>query len=133
MQLLKFGLIFLAALVVYVGAILAGFNLPGAALLKKSIAGNEVLKVTVLMDNRVQDPVANVEVDVAETPGPPPEGGVSPTDSKGVATFHIKPGTYVIYFNNANFPKNLAVPELVPVTVTQGEVAQVTIQVSTAK
>lgn len=115
----------------YFGAIFLGFNLPKPAFLGNSISGSAVLEVKLLMDNNVQDPVAKIEVDLAEKPGPPPEGGVATTDQTGTATFNVKPGQYVIYFNQANFPKNLAIPQTQPVTVSQEGPNVVTILIST--
>jgi hypothetical protein len=133
LKVLIYALVFIAILVTfYVGAILAGFNLPGAGLIQKNdISGSAVLEVKLVMDNRAQDPLANIEVDVAEEPGPPPEGGVAATNDAGVATFQIKPGSYVVYFNSLSFPENLAIPESKPVTVTKEGPNQVTITVDT--
>lgn len=120
-----------AVVVLYAGAIFAGLNVPKPAFLDTGIAGNAELKVTLLMDNNVKNSLANVEVDVAEKPGPPPKGGVAVTDEQGVATFKIKPGNYVIYFNEASFPKNLAVPQLQQITVSEGEANAKTLLVTT--
>jgi hypothetical protein len=116
----------------YFGATFLGFNLPKPAFLTDSISGSAVLEVRLLMDNNVQDPVARVEVDLAEEPGPPPDGGVATTDQTGTATFNVKPGEYVIYFNDSNFPENLSAPATQPVTVTQEGPNVVTIMLSTA-
>jgi len=85
-----------------------------------TIKGDAVLEVTLLMNNNSRDPLGKIEVDVAEKPGPPPEGGIAITDESGIATFRIKPGVYFIYFNNSNFPKNLSTPEPSSVVVTEG-------------
>ncbi len=77
-----------------------------------SIKGDAVLKVTVVTDKN--EPVKNLEVDVAEKSGPPPEGGFVNTDDRGVATFSIMPGKYVIFFNSGNFPANLQYPDNTP-------------------
>ncbi|MBI5071997.1 hypothetical protein HZB93_03875 [Candidatus Falkowbacteria bacterium] len=77
-----------------------------------SIKGEAVLKVTVVTDKN--EPVKNLEVDVAETPGPPAEGGSASTDDQGIAAFSIKPGKYVVFFNSGNFPANLEYPEDTP-------------------
>lgn len=73
------------------------------------IRGDAALEVTVLTEN--QNPVANLEVDVAEKTGAPPEGGVATTNERGVAAFSVQPGNYVIYFNAGNFPQNLKYPQ----------------------
>lgn len=128
-------LIGLAAILVliglYVGAIFAGFNLPKPAFLDKSIVGDTELKVTLLMDNNVRNPLDRVEVDLGPKPGPPAKGGVATTDQQGVATFMVKPGDYYIYFNDLTFPKNLSVPQPVAVTVIEGQLNQKTILVTT--
>jgi hypothetical protein len=69
------------------------------------IQGDTELRVIVLRDDN--QPVPNLEVDVAEKPGQPPLGGTAETDQQGVATFFVKPGTYYIYFNDSNFPSDL--------------------------
>lgn len=74
----------------------------------KGIAGDAKLEVKLMMDNGT--PLSNIEVDVGERSGPPPKGGVSVTNNKGIATFNIKPGSYFIYFNSTTFPKNLEWP-----------------------
>lgn len=134
MKILKFILIFLVALAIfYVGAILLGVNLPKPAFLDKGIEGNAELKVTLAMDNNVQNPLPNVEVDLAEKPGNPPKGGVAITNELGVATFKVKPGTYFIFFNDLTFPKNLKVPEVQEITVIEGAANKKTILVTTSK
>lgn len=74
-----------------------------------SIAGNSTLQVTVLRPDK--SPATNLEVDIATTAGQVYEGGHELTDSKGVATFKVKPDTYNIFFNAINFPANLKYPE----------------------
>ncbi len=115
----------------YLGGIFLGFDLPKPAFLEKSIAGNEVLKVRVVMDNTAQNPINNVEVDLGEKPGPPAKGGAMVTDNMGVATFKVKPGAYVIYFNESSFPKNLKTPDLVSVQVEEGQINEKTVLVTT--
>jgi len=132
MKALKFVILILIILVVlYAGAIFTGFNLPKPAFLNKGIEGNAKLKVTLLMDNNVKNPLANIEVDVAEKPGQPPKGGVGITDEKGTATFKIKPGSYFIYFNDITFPGNLKVPELESITVSEGVINEKTLLITT--
>jgi hypothetical protein len=72
---------------------------------QKNIRGDAELRVLVLRDNN--QPVRNLEVDLAEEPGAPPEGGTAETDENGIATFFVKPGIYYIYFNMGNFPGDL--------------------------
>jgi hypothetical protein len=91
----------------------------------EGIQGNARLEVTLKMDNgRLLD---NVEVDLAEEPGPPPIGGVALSDENGLAVFNVKPGNYFIFFNDNNFPKNVESPEAQPVEVLADKVNQKTI------
>lgn len=132
LKILKFVLIFIAAAVVfYIAAILLGADLPKPAFLDKGIEGNAQLNVTLLMDNNVKNPISDVEVDLAEKPGQPPKGGVAVTNEQGIATFKVKPGNYVIFFNDNTFPKNLKVPGLVQVEVKEGITNEKVILVTT--
>ena len=85
----------------------------------QGIKGNAKLEVKLVMDNL--SPLSNIEVDLGEKTGPPPKGGVAVTNENGVATFDIKPGSYVIYFNLGTFPKNLDWPQGGPETKVQVE------------
>ncbi len=85
------------------------------------------------MDNNVKNPLPNIEVDLGEKPGQPPKGGTAITNESGVATFKVKPGSYYIYFNDNTFPKNLEVPELGQIVVTEGVVSEKIILVTTSK
>jgi hypothetical protein len=109
----------LAVLTVFLAGYAAGNRLPftGFALPGKSIEGDVKLEVKLVLDNG--QPLTKIEVDVAEKPGPPPKGGVSVTDDYGVASFNVRPGAYVIYFNLGSFPKNLDWPEGGPETKIQ--------------
>lgn len=134
MQMLKFiAIAVVAAIILYTGAIFLGFNLPKPEFLDKGIEGNAVLKITLLMDNNVKNPLPNIEVDVAEKPGPPPKGGIALTDESGVATFKIKPGSYYVFFNDLTFPKNLSRPQPVQITVSDGGVNEKTILITTSQ
>jgi hypothetical protein len=73
--------------------------------LQKDIRGDAELRVIVFRDNN--QPVPNLEVDVAKEPGPPPRGGAVETDQEGTANFFVKPGIYYVYFNMGNFPDDL--------------------------
>lgn len=108
-----------------------GFNLPKPTFLDKGIEGKTELKVTLLMDNNVKNPVSSIEVDVAPKPGQPPKGGVAITNEEGVASFKIKPGSYFVYFNNLTFPKNLSIPEPQAITVTADMINEKIILVTT--
>jgi hypothetical protein len=77
----------------------------------RGIEGGAMLKVTVLTVDDV--PVSKLEVDVGREPGPPPEGGLETSDDNGTATFYIRPGSYVVYFNAANYPTDLIYPNKV--------------------
>ena len=95
-------------------------------LFQNNIKGEIKLEVTVLKENH--QPINNLEVDMAKTPGQPPEGGVAQTDKNGVAVFYLKPNTYAIYFNGNNFPKDLQQPEnLTQVKVEKDKINQQTI------
>lgn len=132
MKILKLSAILVVVLLIlYLGAIFLGFNLPKPAFLEKSIAGNAVLSVRLVMDNNAQNPVNRVEVDLGEKPGPPAKGGAAVTDDSGIATFNVKPGNYVIYFNEGTFPQNLQIPELISVQVLEGQINEKTIKVTT--
>jgi hypothetical protein len=134
LKILKFVLIFIvAAAIFYFAAIFLGANLPKPAFLEKGIEGNTELKVTLLMDNNVKNPLPNVEIDLAQKPGQPPKGGTAITDESGVATFKVKPGDYYVYFNENTFPQNLKVPELVQIVVEEGVANEKTILVTTSK
>lgn len=85
----------------------------------EGIQGDSVLQVNLKLDNG--QPLHNVEVDLAETPGQPPIGGVALSDESGQAVFNVKPGNYFIFFNDINFPKNIKNPGSIPVEVKKGE------------
>jgi hypothetical protein len=89
------------------------------------ILGAAKLEVTILDENN--KPVANLEVDVAEKPGPPQRGGSAMTDKNGVSTFNIQPGNYFVYFNSGNFPQNLKEGSPQPVQVSEGSTSKVTV------
>lgn len=91
----------------------------------KGITGSAKLEVTILMENN--KPVANLEVDVAEKPGPPQLGGTAETNENGVATFNIQPGNYFIYFNSGNFPQNLKESSPQQIQISEGSVSKTTI------
>lgn len=90
-----------------------------------SVVGDTKLRVTVLKDDNI--PVQNLEVDIGLKLGPPPRGGVAITDQKGEAIFYLKPGKYFIFFNAANFPKDLEYPSPRAIEIKEGEVNQQTI------
>ena len=92
---------------------------------EQGISGNAILKVTVLRPDK--KPATNLEVDIATEVGKVLNGGHVNTDSNGVATFKIKPGTYYIFFNANNFPKNLLYKDVPPVLVTESSTAAETI------
>ena len=92
---------------------------PAGPASSNSISGNCELKVTVqLQDN---SPVADLEVDVSAEPGPPLQGGSAKTDGNGIAVFHIKPGSYYIFFNDNFFPKDLEYRDTLKVTLEEGK------------
>ena len=89
----------------------------------QGIKGDVRLEVILEMDNG--QPLENVEVDLAEQPGPPPVGGIALSDENGLAVFSVKPGNYFIFFNDMNFPKNIKTPESQAIEVNEGETNQV--------
>jgi hypothetical protein len=89
------------------------------------IIGNAELNVTVLRSDK--SPVVDIEVDIAIKPGPPLRGGAVKTDSNGIASFNIKPGTYYIFFNDNNFPVDLEYRDMAQVTAEEGKVTSRTI------
>jgi len=89
-----------------------------------NIKGVNELRIQVLSEGK---PVKNLEVDVAKRPGPPPKGGVVFTDKNGIATFYLGSGKYYVFFNAANFPKNLEYPEPKQIVVEEGKVNDYTI------
>lgn len=91
----------------------------------KGITGTAKLEVTILAENN--KPVANLEVDVAEKPGPPKIGGTAETNENGVATFNIQPGNFFIYFNSGNFPQSSKEPSPQQIQVGEGSVSKTTI------
>jgi hypothetical protein len=106
----------------------SGFSFVGD---ESGIFGSAKLEVSLLLDNN--QPVDRVEMDLAEKPGPPKKGGVAVTDENGIAVFNVQPGSYFIYFNSGNFPKNLQEPEPQPIQVIEGENNKKTIKVTTKK
>jgi hypothetical protein len=104
----------------------------GRGVMPENISGDAELQVTVTRQNGA--PVVDVEVDVAKETGQPPQGGFRNTNADGVATFKIKPGDYVIYFNQGNFPADLMPPPgPVSVQVGEGELSLKTIILETKK
>ena len=84
------------------------------------ISGQTRVGITLLNEN--QQPLTNIEVDLGDKPGTPPSGGRQLTNSKGVATFFLKPGKYFIYFNDKSFPKELMKPvDLLQINVEEGK------------
>jgi hypothetical protein len=111
---------------VIIGYILGSF-FPYSGFIKEGegIEGTAQVEVTLQAENN--DPLANVEVDIAEIPGPPLSGGVAHTDENGIAVFQIKPGDYFIFFNSSNFPGDFVEPEPREVTIKEGELNEFTI------
>jgi len=104
----------------------------GRGVMPENISGDAELQVTVTRQNGA--PVVDVEVDVAKETGQPPQGGFRNTNADGVATFKIKSGDYVIYFNQGNFPADLMPPPgPISVQVGEGELSLKTIILETKK
>jgi len=99
--------------------------------LKKSpqpefVEGEEILEVTVTMNNGV--PLEKIEVDLwkAGSEGIP-NAGYNFTDEKGIVIFNIPEGEYEIGFNGVNFPEKLIFPGRTFVVVEKGVPASKTI------
>lgn len=92
---------------------------------QEDIKGNVELKVSVVAG--INQPVPNLEIDLGKTTGPPPAGGVAKTNENGIAIFLVKPGNYVVYFNEGTFPKNLEHGPPQPVTVLENSANNVTV------
>lgn len=103
---------------------LSGFQHSG-----DSIVGDAELRIHVVTDDGTA--VTGLEVDLAETMGPPPEGGYAVSDGNGVATFHVKPGEYLAYFNSNTFPQYLEMIDSYPVSVEDGVANEATIVLET--
>ncbi|MEW6222380.1 MAG: hypothetical protein AB1476_03550 [Candidatus Hadarchaeota archaeon] len=93
-------------------SVVSGF---GAGSTGSAITGTIPFQVKILGENAA--PLAGIEVDIAETPGPPPEGGVATTDENGVAQFTLKAGKYWVFFNTNNFPQAYVQPNPVQISV----------------
>jgi uncharacterized GH25 family protein len=92
-----------------------------------NIKGENELRVKILSEGK---PVKNLEVDVAKKPGPPPKGGVAITNENGIATFYLESGKYHVFFNAANFLKNLEYPAPKQIVVEEGKVNEYTINLT---
>jgi len=90
------------------------------------ISGNNPVLITVVDRNNI--PLVGLEVDIGAKPGPPPKGGVATTDENGTAHFSLKAGTYYVYFNSNNFPKEYKEPsQFETIEVIDGKIASKTI------
>jgi len=94
-----------------------------------SIKGTTEVKVTVL--GPTNQPVTNLEVDIATKNGPPTAEGVRTTDAQGVATFNLKAGHYFVFFNTTKFPSDFNVPRESEIDVIEGQINAKTIILST--
>lgn len=118
--------IILFSLILLIAGYTLGNVLPFKGFLgQDSIVGKAKLEVKVLQENNL--PIENLEVDVAEQPGPPKEGGAIKTNSEGVAFFEIKPGHYFIFFNANNFPDQFQTPKDIEIDVAEGQTTKKTI------
>lgn len=117
----------LLMIIIFLAGYAAGNFIPwnGFGEKEKGITGPAKFEVTLLTEDN--KPVVNLEVDVAEKPGPPLIGGSSITNENGVATFNIKPGNYFVYFNSGNFPQNLEEPKPQQVQVNEENINKETI------
>lgn len=118
--------IIIGIVILFAGYLLGSYFPISGFATRQSIIGNAGLKVTVLKPDG--KPLSRTEVDLAEEPGVPKIGGAVKTDAKGVAEFHVKPGTYLIFFNASNFPKGLVQHDMPQVTLTEGKTVTQTIK-----
>jgi len=118
----------LLLIVVFIFGYIAG-NIPPLPFFQffGNIKGENELRVKILSEGK---PVKNLEVDVAKKPGPPPKGGVAITNENGIATFYLESGKYYVFFNAANFPKNLEYPGPKQIVVEEGKVNEYTINLT---
>jgi len=90
------------------------------------ISGNNLVVIKVVDKDNL--PIVGLEVDIGAKPGPPPEGGIAITEENGTARFNLKAGTYYIYFNDNNFPKEYKQPsEFETINVVDGKTTLKTI------
>lgn len=76
-----------------------------------------------------ENPINELEVDLGTKPGAS-EYYLSRTNSKGVALFEgIPAGSYVIYFNQNNFPSGFSAPAPEQIQVVKGESKEITIKI----
>lgn len=102
-------------------------DLPGE-LESGEYVGDEILKVKLVKEDGT--PLPDFEIDLwaeGKTEGPP-TAAIEETDEEGIATFHLKPGTYWQGFNLSNWPEDLETPVgQRKVTVKSGEINSLTI------
>lgn len=78
------------------------------------------LKVTILENGK---PIENLEIDLNTKPGP--NRCMQKTDKDGVSLFtNVPTGKMVIYFNQADFPKEFGQSPSEPVEIIQGQVIE---------
>jgi hypothetical protein len=91
-------------------------------------AGNDVLEVTI--QKKDGSVLAGIEVDLwadGKQEGPP-TAAIEETDTRGIATFNLKPGTYWLGYNLENWPEDLEIPVgQTELTVESGKTNSVTI------
>ena len=110
----------LAVILAVVGIFISSSVISSFNIGSSSISGSISFQVIILDENG--SPLSGVEVDIAETPGPPPEGGIMTTDENGVAHFSLKPGNYYVFFNTVNFPSQYYQPAPSQINVSEGGV-----------
>jgi len=87
---------------------------------EQEIQGDTQVKIRALI-METDEPIPDLEIDLATQPGIPLVGGVVTTDENGIAEFSVQPDTYYVYFNSSNFPENLIMPEPEKVIVKEGD------------
>jgi len=84
-------------------------DLPGQ-LAGGEYVGDEVLEITVVREDGT--PMVGLEIDLwaeGKAEGPP-TAAIGETNEEGVATFHLRPGTYLQGFNLSSWPEDLELP-----------------------
>lgn len=96
--------------VVLIALILVGYFYFNSSQEPKQLIGEEILEITLTIDNG--EPLSKIEVDLWKVGSKgAPNAGISHTNDNGLAIFNIPDGEYEIGFNLNNFPDNLIYPE----------------------
>ena len=128
----KVGVLILAVAAFLAGYVVGGlYPISGLTVISQGdgIRGDTQLIVAVGI-SETEQPVTNLEVDLAERPGPPPVGGTAKTNERGLAVFWVRPGAYFVYFNSLSFPGELRIPDPQQVEVVERAMNGLTVTLS---